>query len=253
MDASSRMTSSTLRLRSASSLRTSVGLAAVLGLAGVSAAAVMARVSLDLTSFYPAKVAGLYAVILVVVIIMAPAHHPFAQLGPANVVTLMRAALVALLAGLLGEPASRAAAWMAASIAGAVPALDGVDGWLARRTGMRSTFGARFDMETDALHVLVMSGLLWQFGKAGIWVWIGGVLRYAFVAAGLVLPWMAQTLKATRRGKVVTIVHMTTLSIGLAPFMPSTLSAVALAFSTAFLSWSFATDVGRLWRGEGAT
>ena len=73
------------------------------------------------------------------------------------------------------------------------------------------------------------------------------------MAAGLVLPWMAQPLKATRRGKVVTIVHMTTLSIGLAPFMPSSLSAVALAFSTALLSWSFATDVGRLWRGEGAT
>jgi phosphatidylglycerophosphate synthase len=161
--------------------------------------------------------------------------------------------LVALLAGLLGEPTSRAAAWVAAASAGVLPVLDGVDGWLARRTRMRSAFGARFDMETDALHILVMSGLAWQFGKAGIWVWFGGVLRYAFVAAGWLLPWMARPLRPTRRARLITIVHVTALSAGLAPFVPVPLSATGIAVSLAALSWSFAVDIGRLWRGEGAT
>ena len=36
-------------------------------------------------------------------------------------------------------------------------ALDGVDGWWARRTGTCSAFGARFDMEVDAFLILVLS------------------------------------------------------------------------------------------------
>ena len=45
-------------------------------------------------------------------------------------------------------------------------ALDGVDGWLARRRGMSSAFGARFDMEIDALLVQVLAILVWRYGKA---------------------------------------------------------------------------------------
>ena len=36
-------------------------------------------------------------------------------------------------------------------------ALDWVDGQVARRTGTCSAFGARFDMETDAFLILVLS------------------------------------------------------------------------------------------------
>lgn len=245
------MISSTLGSRPSSALRTTVVLSVVLELAAIFALASVARTALDVSSLYPAKAAAIFIAIAAVVIALAPAFHPFAHFGSANHVTLSRAALVALLAALLGEPTSRAAAWLAASVAGVVPVLDGFDGWLARRSGMRSPFGARFDMEIDALHVLMMSGLLWQFGKAGLWVWIGGLLRYAFVAAGWLMPWLAQPLRPTRRGRVITIVHMTTLSIGLAPFIPVPLSATSLAITTAALVWSFAVDIGRLWRGEG--
>ena len=234
-------------------LRATVVGAAVLGLALVFGLATIARASLELTALYPAKAALLFAAVAVTVVCLVNAHHPYPRFGPANAVTLTRAMLVALLAGLFGEPTSRAAAWSAAAVAGVVPALDGVDGWLARRTRLLSAFGARFDMETDALHVLVMSGLAWQFDKAGVWVWIGGLLRYAFVAAGWLLPWMAQPLRPTRRGKVITIVHMVALSVGLAPFVPAPLSRTAIALTVIALVWSFAVDIGRLWRGEGAT
>ena len=65
--------------------------------------------------------------------------------------------------------------------------LDGVDGWLARRDQTASRFGARFDMEIDALLILALSVLAWRHDKAGEWVVISGLLRYVFVAAGAAL------------------------------------------------------------------
>lgn len=246
------MISPSIRLRPPSALRTTVLAAGAIGIVAVFGLASVARASLELTAAYPAKAIGVFVAIVATVIAFVDAHHPYSRFGPANALTLTRAMLVALLAGLLGEPASRSAAWVAAASAGLLPVLDGIDGWLARRTRMLSPFGARFDMETDALHVLVMSGLVWQFGKAGIWVWVGGLLRYGFVAAGWLLPWMAGPLRPTRRGRVITIVHMVTLSVGLAPFVPVPLSTTAIGITLAALTWSFAVDVGRLWRGEGA-
>src|SRR5262245_11991115 len=40
-------------------------------------------------------------------------HHPFPRFGPANFVTTIRVALVAGVAGLLGEPSSQQIAWLA--------------------------------------------------------------------------------------------------------------------------------------------
>ena len=54
-----------------------------------------------------------------------------------------------------------------------------------------SAFGARFDMEVDALLILVLSAGVWWFDKAGAWVWLSGLLRYAFIAAGWGLPQVA--------------------------------------------------------------
>jgi phosphatidylglycerophosphate synthase len=161
---------------------------------------------------------------------------------------MMRLIIVALIASVIGEPVSARAA-MAASLATAVMTLlDGVDGWLARRSRMDSAFGARFDMETDAALVLAMSFLIWQHGKAGVWVLLGGVLRYAFVMAGWYLPWMARPLRPTLRARVITVCHMVALSVALAPFVPVPFSAIAVGLSTSALAWSFAVDVRRLWR-----
>ena len=98
--------------------------------------------------------------------------------------------------------------------------LDGVDGWLARRSRMASAFGARFDVETDALFVMAMSILVWQHGKAGAWVLLGGMMRYVFVMAGWWLRWMARPLRPTRRAKTVSVCHMVGLSVALAPIVP---------------------------------
>ena len=66
---------------------------------------------------------------------------------------------------------------------------------------MASAFGARFDMETDALLIQVLAILAWQYGKAGPWVLVSGLLRYLFVAAGWVWPWMREPLFPSRPPK----------------------------------------------------
>jgi phosphatidylglycerophosphate synthase len=80
-----------------------------------------------------------------------PLHGPHPRLGPANQVTLARAVLTGLLAGLVGEVGTPAVAWTAVGLALLAEVLDGVDGRLARRRGWVGEFGARFDLEVDAL------------------------------------------------------------------------------------------------------
>ena len=175
------------------------------------------------------------------------AHHPHPHIGAANVVTSGRLALVALLAAALGEDASAALAWAATALTLLTSALDGLDGWLARRSSLASAFGARFDMETDALLILVLSVLVWRWDKAGWWVLLSGAMRYAFVAAGFVLPWMNGRLAPTLRAKTVAVIQMVALIVAIGPVIPVPLSTFAAAAGLLLLMWSFAIDVGRLW------
>ena len=95
--------------------------------------------------------------------------------GAANSVTLVRAALVVLLVALLGVAPAPALGWVLVGLGTAGVALDGVDGALARGRDEASEFGARFDMETDALLILVLAALVWQHGKAGVWILAAGL------------------------------------------------------------------------------
>jgi phosphatidylglycerophosphate synthase len=175
-------------------------------------------------------------------------HHPYPRFGAANYVTLLRAVLTLGLLGMAAMPPTRALAWIAGWTAGLIAALDGVDGWLARRDRMTSAFGARFDMETDAALLLVLSVLAWRYDKAGVWVLLIGLMRYLFVAAGWLLPWLTGPLSPTRRGRVVAVVQMVTLAIILV--VPRPVASTAAATALALLVWSFAIDVGRLWRNR---
>ncbi|HLV65476.1 MAG TPA: CDP-alcohol phosphatidyltransferase family protein [Polyangiaceae bacterium] len=66
--------------------------------------------------------------------------------------------------------------------------LDGVDGALARRFGAESAFGARLDLETDALLVLVVDFLLHAVWGYGVWVLVSGLLRYVYTLTLAVFP-----------------------------------------------------------------
>jgi len=198
------------------------------------------------------EAAAIFAVMMAVVVATVGAHHPFARFGPANYVTMVRAALVALAAALLAEPPTAAIAWWVVGATACLAALDGLDGWLARRTGLASAFGARFDVEVDALLILVLSLFVWRHDKAGEWVLACGLMRYAFVAAGWVLPWMAGPLQPTLRGKSVAVGQFAGLSLALAPLVQLPASAIVAAITLAALVWSFAIDVRRLSGGDGS-
>jgi phosphatidylglycerophosphate synthase len=163
---------------------------------------------------------------------------------------MIRVMLVTLIVSFVGEAATPRVAATATALAVLMIVLDGVDGWLARRSRMASAFGARFDVETDALLVMAMCILVWQHGKAGAWVLAGGMMRYLFVMSGWWLPWMARPLRPTRRAKTVSVFNMVGGSVALAPIVPHPLSALTMAVTLIALSWSFAVDVRRLWRLE---
>lgn len=195
-----------------------------------------------------------YAMLAAWMLARIRALHPFDRFGPANAVTLARAVVVSLIAGtLIGPPLSAAAMEIVAAVALAALVLDGFDGWLARRTRLASPFGARFDMETDALFALVLAALVFNQGKVGAWVLALGVMRYAFVAAGRVFPALAGELFPSLRRKAVCVFQIAALCLLILPAVQAPLStAIALAAVLA-LCWSFAVDILFLMRRHRAT
>ncbi len=198
---------------------------------------------LHLDAAYLPKVVTVFVSGAALVLMGVAKHHPFGSFGSANQVTVARGALIALLAGLIGERTDMGVPECATWVAGTAAALDGVDGWLARRTRMASRFGARFDMETDALLILVLAVLAWQFGKAGVWVLASGLLRYVFVVAGTVVPLLRGHLPSSFRRKAVAVVQMVALNFAIAPFVPATLSACIAAVGLGALMVSFFVDI----------
>ena len=229
-------------------LRMSVVRTFALGFLAALLLAVTAHAGLDLSALYPLKAAALFALGSVLAIGLVGEHHPFERFGPGNTATTLRAALVALLAGLVGEPGSPIVAASAAGVGLAATALDGVDGWLARRTRLTSAFGARFDMETDVLLVLALSALAWQYGKAGAWVLLCGLMRYVFVAAGRLWPWLRGPLAPSVRGKTICVIQFVGLSLTIVPAIRPPFSSLVAAITLSALVYSFLVDVLRLRR-----
>lgn len=177
------------------------------------------------------------------------ANTPF---GIANTVTTIRLVLALLLLALLltADPAG-AHAWMAVGLAAAAALLDGVDGWIARRLGQQSTFGARLDMETDTVLMLVLALALVASGRAGFWLVLAGLWRPLFVMAGRLLPWLTRPLPPSRRRKVCCALPIALMIAALLPPVPA-LSAMLLgAVALAAVSLSFALDGWWLWQRRG--
>jgi phosphatidylglycerophosphate synthase len=165
-----------------------------------------------------------------------------ARFGPANATTAARSTLVGLVTAMVAtsftDPVS-----VALLVGLAVPALalDAVDGWIARRTGTTSELGARFDMEVDAFLLLVLSAYL--VPELGWWVLTIGMLRYAFVAVGWMLPWMMATLPPRYWRKVVTAVAGIALAIAASGLVPLWVEHAVTLLALALLVESFGRDV----------
>jgi phosphatidylglycerophosphate synthase len=222
----------------------------LLALAGLILGAFMLQRAAGLPGYAILRIGAAFLLVLVAVLIILPTHHPHAHFGAANLVTLLRAALVALLLGFVGADTQPSLAWSAVGIATVAAILDAVDGPLARRQGLSSAFGARFDMETDAALVMILSILVWQFDKAGPWVLASGLMRYVFVMAGWLMPWLRGTLPLSMRRQAICVAQVIILIVSLAPIVPLNVSAALAAIGLVALAGSFAIDVGWLARNR---
>ncbi|WP_299818018.1 CDP-alcohol phosphatidyltransferase family protein [uncultured Jannaschia sp.] len=183
-------------------------------------------------------------------------RYPHRSLGACNAVTLLRLALAATLATAVLAPewaAARSGALFA--LAAAALALDGLDGWLARRAELCSAFGARFDMETDAVLGAVLALIAIRLGVGGPLalpaLLVLGFARYAFVLAAAIRPRLRAALPARWSRKVVCVIQIGTLA-ALLPPLAAGLPAAGLALAAAgLLLWSFGRDVLWLLRRPG--
>lgn len=171
------------------------------------------------------------------------------RLGPANLITLTRATLVggvaALVAGAFTRPLSGSALDALVALATGALVLDAVDGRVARHTHTVTALGARFDMEVDAYLIFVLS--CYVAASLGAWVLAIGLARYAFVAAGWVLPWLQRTTPARRWCKTVAAIQGIVLTAAAAAVLPREWLVGALVVALVLLSESFGHDVGWLW------
>ena len=173
--------------------------------------------------------------------------YPHRDLGLCNLVTLARLVLAsALLAPLVGP----GAAGPIVAVALLALMLDGVDGWLARRQGRESAFGARFDMEVDAAFGLVLAVNALAAGHAGPGVLLLGLPRYLFAAAARRWSWLARPLPERLGRKIVCVLQITVLIALQVPTLASALAPALVSATLALLGWSFGRDVAWLWRAR---
>jgi phosphatidylglycerophosphate synthase len=196
-------------------------------------------------------VAGLtlFAGLLLVLPRLLAGHHPYPRLGTANRITLIRAGVACLIASRAIDPAplDTAQRWVLVALAGAALLLDGTDGWAARRQGLASAFGARFDMEIDAFAIGVLAITVAKAAAVPDWVLAIGAMRYLYLAAGRVVPLLCRPLPARgfadRRRKAIAVVQSMALLAALAPTTPSGWAAATCGLALGLLVYSFAADI----------
>lgn len=172
--------------------------------------------------------------------------YPHSVVGWCNAVTLFRMTVVSLLIAALAAPAVDI--WVIVGLATVAFALDGLDGWLARREGYASRFGARFDVEVDSVLALVLAIHVYLSGTVGAYVILFGLPRYAFAVAQMALPWLNGDLPERFSRKVVCVLQIAVLIAVLSPLIQSPFADGLLIGIATALIWSFWLDIRLLWR-----
>ncbi len=164
------------------------------------------------------------------------------RLGPANAVTLVRAATVAGVSALVVE------SWygdvpvpVLVTLASVALAFDLVDGRLARARGSVTVLGAAFDMETDAFLILVLG--VYVVPLVGAWVLLIGLARYLLLVATALRPWLGAPVPPRRWAKVVAAVQGVALVVVASGVLPTRTAQAVLGVALVLLAESFAHQV----------
>jgi phosphatidylglycerophosphate synthase len=163
---------------------------------------------------------------------------------PADRVTLARAALAsgsAAAAVLVVADAVPAQTWWLFSLALVTLLLDGVDGWVARRTDTATEAGGLLDMQVDAGFLVVLS--LAAAPVVGWWVLLVGAMRYLYVVASWVRPELTTPLPRSRFRVTVAAFQGVALLICLAPATADIVATAVAGGALALLTVSFGSQV----------
>lgn len=167
---------------------------------------------------------------------------PGGRFGLANAVTLLR------LCGMLVLPwltPGQIVYWGAVLFA-----MDGVDGWIARRAGLAGEFGEFIDKESDAFLTLMLCLVLYRLPESfGPWILLPGLLRYLFVLfVKFAKPPQAKEQR-TAKARWILFFMMVALLVSFAAY-PSYLDYCRplAALMTLVLTYSFAESLYLMYR-----
>ena len=167
-------------------------------------------------------------------------------LGGCNVTTLMRLVIVGVI--FIAMLSGTSPSWATLVLAAFALSLDGVDGWLARRQGLSSCFGAKFDVEVDAAFALVLAIYAATSGATGGAVILLGLPHYLFWIARLRLPWLNGDLFPSLARKAVCVFQIAVLIATQVPFFTKGWLDLLIGTAAIALILSFGRDIRWLWR-----
>jgi phosphatidylglycerophosphate synthase len=168
------------------------------------------------------------------------------RLGPASWVTLARATFAVGVVALAADSfTGDTPVALLVTLAAVALVLDAVDGWVARRSGIATALGARFDGEVDAFLILALS--VYVAPAQGAWVLAIGAARYVFLAGEWLLPWMRAPLPPRRWRKVVAATQGVVLAVAASGVLPRALTQALLVAALALLTASMGQCTRWLW------
>lgn len=166
-------------------------------------------------------------------------------LRPANALTGIRLVVAVMFLALAGAPVPGQSARVALfAVAIGAEITDFFDGRIARRLGP-TAFGAKLDMETDALFMLALSLVLLRWFELPGWIVAAGLARYVFAIPFLLLPEPRFPPVFSRFAKLACATAVVTLIATAAPIAApwfATVQVIAGAVAVASLLLSFAWE-----------
>lgn len=207
---------------------------------GSVAATLLAASAIVSALFEPAMVT-----VVAVVAVLAVGAGPRLRLGgpwtPADTVTACRLALIVVcVCQIIHSPPGLN--WSAVIIGALALALDGLDGFVARRTQVTEA-GAGFDETVDALFILILGLALVPMW--GWWTALPGMYYYAFRFITVLRPQWQQRLPFSQMRKVVAAAQGVLLITAASPLALAHewVGFGAAGLALAALTWSFGRDI----------
>ena len=207
---------------------------------GIVAASLLAASAIVSVILNPALVTVL-AVIAVAAIGVGPRLRRGRPWTPADTVTACRLGLVIVCTCLIVHP-QPGLTWAAVVLGSLALALDGVDGFVARRTQVTEA-GAGFDETVDALFILILALALVPMW--GWWTALLGLYYYVFRFITAFRPQWQQRLPFSQMRKVVAAAQGILLITAASPLAQAHewIGFGAAGLALAALTWSFGRDI----------